>query len=73
VGVTTTSVRLLKAAAEIVGGTDALAGRLGVTPVRLAMMLEDRIMLPDPLLLRAVDIILEERQVRAAPRISSRS
>ena len=64
-----TTVKLLQAAAQIVGGEDALAGRLGITSARMAMLLADRVSLPDRLLLLAVDIILEDRQARgAAPR-----
>jgi len=59
-------VKLLVAAAEIVGGQDALAERLGVTRERMASFLADRVALPDALLLRAVDIILEDRMARGA-------
>jgi len=62
--VSATTVKLLKAAAEIAGSEEALAERLGVTYAHLAMLLDDRIPLPDRLLLRAVDIILEDRQAR---------
>jgi hypothetical protein len=58
-----TSVRLLQAAAEIAGGNRALAKRLGVTEVLLSAYMADRRPLPDPLLLRAVDVILEDRQL----------
>ena len=57
-------MKLLQAAAEIVGGEDALAERLGITQARMAMLLADRVSLPDRLLLLAVDIILEDRQAR---------
>ena len=57
-----TSVRLLQAAAEIAGGNEALARRLGLTEFLLAAYMADRRPLPDPLLLRAVDVILEDRQ-----------
>ena len=68
-GMSMSTVKLLQAAAEIVGGEDALAGRLGITPARMAMLLADRVSLPDRLLLLAVDIILEDRQARGiAPR-----
>ena len=59
-----TTVRLLRAAAEIVGGNRALADRLGVNDALLAKFMADRRVLPDPLLLRAVDIILADRQFR---------
>jgi len=62
--VSATNVRLLQAAAEVVGGEEALAQRLGVTHARLAMFLTNRIPLPDSLLLVAVDIILDDRRAR---------
>lgn len=63
----TTSVKLLKAAAEIAGGNRALAAQLGVGEKVLAIFMADQRELPDPLLLRAVDIILADRQSRFAP------
>ena len=57
-----TSVNILQAACEIVGGTEALAERLGIGAKVLAIYMEDRRHLPDSLLLRVVDIILEDRQ-----------
>jgi len=63
-GMSMTTVKLLQTAAEIVGGEDALAERLGVTQTRMAMLLADRVSLPDRLLLLAVDIILEDRKAR---------
>jgi hypothetical protein len=57
-----TSVNLLCVAAEIVGGARALANRLGVSETLLAKFMADSLELPDPLLLRAVDIILADRQ-----------
>ena len=57
-----TSVRLLQAAAEIAGGNEALAKRLGLTELLLSAYMADRRPLPDALLLRAVDLILEDRQ-----------
>jgi hypothetical protein len=53
---------VLQAAAEIAGSKAALAGRLGVGEELLAAYLADRRRLPDLLLLRAVDIILADRQ-----------
>jgi hypothetical protein len=64
VDLSATTVRLLRAAAEIVGGNKALADRLGVNDALLAKFMADRHVLPDPLLLRAVDIILADRQFR---------
>jgi hypothetical protein len=59
-----TTVRLLKAASEIVGGDRELADRLGVDETLLAKFMDDHRELPDPLLLRTVDIILADRQSR---------
>jgi hypothetical protein len=61
------TVKLLQAAAEIAGGTHALAARLGVTETLLLKFLADNPELPDTLLLPAVDIILEDRQMRFPP------
>lgn len=59
-----TTVKLLHVAAEIVGGEKRLAERLGIGETLLSKLLADLLELPDPLLLRAVDIILAERQSR---------
>ena len=53
-----------EAAAEIAGGNGALARRLGIGESLLAKFLGDNLQLPDPVLLKAVDIILEERLSR---------
>jgi hypothetical protein len=55
-----TSVKLLQAAAEIAGGTRALAWRLGISETLLSKFMADRRELPDVLLLRAVDIVLAD-------------
>jgi hypothetical protein len=65
--VSATTVRLLHAASEILGGHTPLAERLGLSETLLSKFLADDIELPDPLLLRAVDIILEDRQSRYSP------
>jgi hypothetical protein len=57
-----TTVTLLHAASEIAGGDRALAECLGVSETMLAKFMADSFELPDPLLLRAVDIILANRQ-----------
>ncbi len=57
-----TTVRLLKAASEIVGGDRRLADHLGIDETLLAKYMTDHPELPDALLLRTVDIILAERQ-----------
>ena len=56
------SVKLLRAASEVVGGNRALAERLGITETLLTKFMADTLALPDPLLLRAVDVIYAERQ-----------
>ena len=63
----TTSVKLLKAAAEVVGGNRALAAHLGIGEKLLAIFMADQRELPDPLLLRAVDLILADRQAQFRP------
>jgi len=59
-----TTVTLLKAASEIVQGDKALAARLGISEALLSKFMADSHELPDPLLLRAVDIILADRACR---------
>jgi hypothetical protein len=56
-----TTVKLLKAASEIVGGNRTLALRLGIGERLLSQFMADDRELPDLLLLRAVDIILSDR------------
>ena len=53
------TVRLLQAAAEILGGEEALAKHLNIGELLMRAYLEQRRPLPDFLLLRAVDIVLE--------------
>jgi hypothetical protein len=62
-----TTVRLLKAASDIAGGNRALADRLGISEALLSKFMADSRQLPDPLLLRAVDIILADRQTQLPP------
>ena len=59
------TVKLLKAAAEILGSEEALARHLGIGPMLLSAYLEERRPLPDCLMLRAVDVVLD--QVKATP------
>ena len=62
------TVKLLRAAAEILGSEEALARHLAIGPVLLRAYLEERRPLPDYLMLRAVDIVLEQmKPTRAAP------
>ena len=58
-------VQLLRAAADIVGGMDALAERLEIGQRLLGRFMEGSRALPDGVLLRAVDIVLENQR---APR-----
>ena len=60
----TNAARLLRAAAEVLGGNKALGERVGVSETLLVKFMDGE--LPDALLLRAVDIIIEERQLRLA-------
>ena len=62
-----TITRVLKAAAEIVGGNRELARSLGISEGLLARFMADKHAVPDSLLLHAVDIILLDRQSQAAP------
>ena len=55
-----TTVKLLQAASEIVGGDQALASRLGISERLLFRFMADRRELPDHLLLRAVDIVFAD-------------
>lgn len=63
----TSTVRLLRAAADIVGGEKLLAERLAIDEGLLAKYMSDRRELPDTLLLRVVDIILADRQPPRSP------
>jgi hypothetical protein len=66
--VSATTVKLLQAASEFVGCDAELAGRLGIAEAALARYMSDSRELPDALLLRVVDIIIEHRQgLPAAP------
>ena len=64
-----TSVKLLQAAADILGGNQALAAHLGIDEWLLDSYLADRRLLPDSLLLRAVDVVLAERRA-SLPEVS---
>ena len=57
-----TTISLLRAASAVLGGPRALAEQLGITPAMLSKYLADNPPLPDALLLRAVDVILADRQ-----------
>jgi hypothetical protein len=60
------TVRLLEAAADIAGGELRLAERLDISPVLLRAYLEDRRALPDKMLLNVVDIVLQTKEPRPA-------
>ena len=59
-----TTVQLLHAAADVVGGNAPLSRELGIGEKTLCLFLSDSRELPDALLLRAVDIILADRQAQ---------
>ena len=63
----TSTARLLRAAADIVGGRAALAERLAVNEELMAKYMADLRELPDALLLQVVDIILADRQPSGPP------
>lgn len=66
-----TTVQLLQAACEVAGGRRALAQRLGIGETLLSRFMDGARALPDGLLLRAVDIILADRQAHLPPGASS--
>ncbi len=66
-GVNSTAAKLLEAALEIVGTEKELARRLGIAETLLAKFISDLHPLPDRLLLRTVDIVLEHRQCSGSP------
>lgn len=57
---------LLRRAAAIVGGYEQLCEALGVSDARLRLWLNGRIRLPDPVFMKAVDIILRDDIARAS-------
>ncbi|HXC41779.1 MAG TPA: hypothetical protein VN667_22820 [Burkholderiales bacterium] len=56
------TTKLLQAASEMLGGEHILAERLAIDAELLAKYMADTRPLPDPLLLKIVDLILVERQ-----------
>lgn len=56
---------LLRRASEIIGGEEALCEHLGVSRSRLQLWLAARIRLPDPIFLKAVDLVLRDDIARA--------
>ena len=67
-----TKTGLLKVACEAAGGLPALAARLGISEAMLHKCMSGGFEMPDSLFLRAVDVLLEERERRydwaAAPK-----
>ena len=56
------AVKLLRAAAQFVGGDKQLAARLGLTQSLLGKLMAGRYYVPSLLLLQVVDIVLAHRQ-----------
>ena len=59
-----TTVQLLKVASDMLGSDAALAEHLGIGASTLERYMADNPPLPDPLLLRAVDIVLADPRYR---------
>jgi hypothetical protein len=57
---------LLRRAAEIAGGYAQLCELLGVSDARLKLWLNGMIRLPDPIFMKAVDIVLQDDISRAS-------
>jgi len=57
-----TKARLLQAACDAAGGPQAFAARLEVSEAMLRKYLSGAFQMPDPLLLRAMDLLIEERE-----------
>jgi hypothetical protein len=57
---------LLKRAAQITGGYAQLCEYLGVSEARLKLWLASSVRLPDPIFLKAVDLVLQDDIARAA-------
>ena len=57
---------LLRRAAQITGGYSQLCEYLGVSEARLRLWLAGSVRLPDPVFLKAVDLVLQDDIARAA-------
>jgi DNA-binding transcriptional regulator YdaS (Cro superfamily) len=57
---------LLERAAQILGGSQELCEYLGVSEARLELWQAARVRLPDPIFLRAVDLVLRDDIERAS-------
>jgi DNA-binding transcriptional regulator YdaS (Cro superfamily) len=66
--------RTLQRAAELVGGEEALALRLKVTPSHLALWIRDLASPPGDVFLRAADIVSEHelKQIKNPPALAAR-
>ena len=62
-----TAARLLRAAADMVGGNKALSARLKVSQAMLIKYMAGGTEVPAALVLGAVDILLAEREPRLEP------
>jgi hypothetical protein len=62
---TSTAGRLLQAAGELAGGEEALAARLGMHVLLLRRYMAGHRELPEHLLVKTVDLLLEEREGRS--------
>jgi hypothetical protein len=61
-----TKPRLLRVAIEVAGGTRALAQRIGISEAMLERYISESFSIPDALMLRVVDVILDERENNGA-------
>jgi hypothetical protein len=68
---TPTAPRLLQAACEFAGGIGPLAQRLGIRQPMLAKYMSGAFPLPDAILLKAVDMLLEERSSASSAELPS--
>jgi hypothetical protein len=66
------SVYVLRAAARLLGGTEALASALGIREALLVKLMSGRRRVPDTVVLRTLDI-LEDRRSRSASEINFQS
>ena len=62
----TTQAKLLKRAAQICGGYGSLCRRLGVDESQLRLWVAERSVCPESVLVKAVEILLEEIARREA-------
>lgn len=62
------SAKLLQAASEMAGGDQALAQRLGIDQALLSRLMAGEQALPEQVLLRTVDIIMEHHEVQQTAR-----